>query len=115
MKTTTGKITLLLSFCIIITMHTTTAQNTAPGIFEGHQDIGKVILPGSALYDPETQEYRMEGSGKNTWFDRDEFHFLYKKIKGDFILTAHVEFIGKGVDPHRKIGWMARNSLCPSW
>ena len=111
MKTTTGKITLLLSFCIIITMHTTTAQNTAPGIFEGHQDIGKVILPGSALYDPETQEYRMEGSGKNTWFDRDEFHFLYKKIKGDFILTAHVEFIGKGVDPHRKIGWMARNSL----
>ena len=53
----------------------------------------------------------MEGSGKNIWFDRDEFHFLYKKIKGDFILTAHVEFIGKGVDPHRKIGWMARNSL----
>ena len=53
MKTTTGIITLLLSFCIFITMQPTTAQNTAPGIFEGHLDIGKVILPGSAVYDVE--------------------------------------------------------------
>jgi TolB protein len=92
-------------------MSTATAQDNGAGIFENHADIGYVRIPGSAIYSPENQDYILEGSGKNTWFDRDEFHFLYKKITGDFILTANVEFIGKGVDPHRKIGWMARNSL----
>jgi TolB protein len=111
MKITAGKIPFLTTLCFFFIMRATIAQDNAPGIFEGHRDIGKVILPGSAVYNPETQEYFMEGSGKNTWFDRDEFHFLYKKIKGDFILTANVEFIGKGIEPHRKIGWMARNSL----
>ena len=38
------------------------------------------------------------GSGK------DEFHFAWKKLTGDFILQARVEFLGKGVDPHRKAG-----------
>ena len=49
MKTTTGRITLLLTFCTFIIMQYTIAQNTAPGIFEDHLDIGKVILPGSAV------------------------------------------------------------------
>jgi TolB protein len=111
MKNSRVKILILIFVCFHITMTTTTAQEMPPGIFETHSDIGKVGIPGSVNYIPETQEYTMEGSGKNTWFDRDEFHFLYKKIKGDFILTANVEFVGKGVDPHRKIGWMARNSL----
>src|SRR4030042_240330 len=106
----TGKTCLLIFFCISLVMITANAQDSALGIFEGHRDIGKVTLPGSADFDAEIQEYHMEGSGKNTWFDRDEFHYLYKKIKGDFILTANIEFIGQGVDPHRKIGWMARNS-----
>jgi len=92
-------------------MTTTNAQVLPPGLFESNTDIGKVGIPGLVNYNPGTQEYRMEGSGKNIWFDRDELHFMYKRVKGDFILTAQVEFIGKGVDPHRKIGWMARNSL----
>ena len=41
----------------------------------------------------------------------DEFQFLWKKMKGDFIVRARVEFVGAGVEPHRKIGWMARASL----
>jgi tricorn protease-like protein len=92
-------------------MTTTSAQVSSLGLFESHTDIGKVNTPGTVNFNPGTQEYRLEGSGKNIWFDRDELHFMYKKIKGDFILTAHVEFIGEGVEPHRKIGWMARNSL----
>ena len=29
-------------------------------------------------------------------------------MTGDFILQARVEFIGKGVDPHRKVGLIVR-------
>jgi len=96
-------------FCLIMT-RTSFAQNISMGIFDNHADIGNVHQQGAAVFDPEDQEYLIAGSGKNIWFDRDEFHFLWKKIKGDFILTAHVEFLGKGVDPHRKIGWMIRKS-----
>jgi len=53
----------------------------------------------------------MNGSGTNIWFNHDAFHFLYKKMKGDFILTASVEFTGKGVEQHRKLGWMIRQNL----
>jgi regulation of enolase protein 1 (concanavalin A-like superfamily) len=45
------------------------------------------------------------------WGNRDEFHFVWKQMKGDFMLQAAVEFVGKGVDPHRKLGWMVRKSL----
>jgi TolB protein len=48
------------------------------------------------------------------WFGSDEFHFAWKKVKGDFILQARVEFLGKGVDPHRKAGLMIRASLEPT-
>ena len=87
------------------------AGNGPVGIFEDHADVGKPKHAGSTIYDENTQTYTLKGSGYNIWFERDEFHYAYKKIKGDFILTANFAFIGKGVDPHRKIGWMVRESL----
>lgn len=81
------------------------------GVFEGHGDIGAVSKPGSVSYDPVKQEYLIEGAGANMWFSTDEGHFLWKRVKGDFILNAKVEFIGQGVASHRKIGWMARAGL----
>ena len=53
----------------------------------------------------------MTGSGINMWTTNDQFHFLWKKMTGDFIVRARVEFVGKGVEEHRKVGWMARSSL----
>ncbi|MBN2326828.1 MAG: TolB family protein [Candidatus Omnitrophica bacterium] len=87
------------------------SQNSNLGDFEGHNDVGKVKNTGSVQYDPDTQEYTIQASGTNMWFDRDEFHFVWKRIKGDFILRARMKFIGKGVDAHRKMGWIVRNSL----
>lgn len=81
------------------------------GVFESSSDVGEVKHAGKAVYDVKNQQYVLEGSGKNIWFGSDEFHYLWKKIKGDFILTAQVEFVEKGVDAHRKIGWMVRESL----
>jgi TolB protein len=81
------------------------------GIFENQIDIGRVLLPGSVTYNQEEQSYTIEGSGANMWFDQDEFHFVWKRLKGNFILRTEAHFIGKGVEPHRKLGWIVRSSL----
>jgi Tol biopolymer transport system component len=86
-------------------------QAGAVGEFEGHGDVGKVLHPGSASFNTKTGEYTLSGSGYNVWFDHDEFHFAWKRLKGDFLVYTRAQLLGKGVDPHRKVGWMARKSL----
>ncbi|HTD39582.1 MAG TPA: hypothetical protein VK671_03110, partial [Mucilaginibacter sp.] len=81
------------------------------GIFDSQSDVGPVKHPGSGEFDKTTQQYALTGSGANIWGTHDEFHFVWKKMTGDFILRANVAFIGKGVEAHRKIGWMVRSSL----
>ncbi|MEP7107122.1 MAG: hypothetical protein ABI760_04055 [Ferruginibacter sp.] len=86
-------------------------QDSHIGIFDKSADIGKPKNAGSARYDEVSQSYYLKGSGYNIWFNRDEFQYLYKKISGDFILTANFEFLGEKGNGHRKIGWMIRESL----
>jgi len=86
------------------------AQNNPIGIFQSNSDIGHPKKAGSATYEIADQSYILKGAGYNIWFERDEFHYLFNKIKGDFILTANFEFIGKGINPHRKTGWMIREN-----
>jgi len=81
------------------------------GIFDGHSDVGTNVKPGSATYIPETGQYVITGAGYNVWADHDEFQYVYKKIKGDFILYTRAEFLGTWVSYHRKVGWMVRQSL----
>ena len=108
---------MLKKFAFFILMYSITLVNpslfsqTAMGIFNGHGDIGAVVKPGEATYIAATRQYVISGSGYNIWGDHDEFHFAWKKIKGDFIAYARGEFVGAGVEAHRKIGWMARKSL----
>ncbi|HXD00516.1 MAG TPA: biopolymer transporter TolR, partial [Verrucomicrobiae bacterium] len=87
------------------------SQDNSLGQFDSHGDIGSPAIGGSASYDPANQTYTMTGSGINMWSTNDQFHFLWKKLTGDFIVRARVEFVGKGVEEHRKVGWMARSSL----
>jgi TolB protein len=84
------------------------------GFFDENIDVGNPSLPGKVAYDVESQEYTLTGAGENMWAKTDQFNFLYKKIKGDFTINATIKFIGAGVNPHRKIGIMARNSLTGS-
>jgi TolB protein len=81
------------------------------GIFDGHSDVGTHVKPGSATYITETGQYVISGAGYNVWADHDEFQYVYKKIKGDFILYTRAEFLGTWVNYHRKVGWMVRQSL----
>lgn len=92
-------------------MQTSISQQNPLGIFETHSDVGNPAITGGAGYDSQTQEYTLNGSGINMWGAKDQFQFAWKKIKGDFIISATVRFIGKGTDPHRKIGIIARDNL----
>lgn len=96
-----------LYFTILSIFHAE-AQNSV-GIFENHTDIGNVMNKGNATFANGT--YTLTGSGENIWFKKDELQFAYRKMKGDFMLTTQASFVGKGTDPHRKTGWMARTSL----
>lgn len=81
------------------------------GIFEKSEDIGNPKMKGSSFYDAASQSYTLKGGGENIWFNHDEFHFLYKKIKGDFLLNANFQLIGnEDGNGHRKTGWMMRES-----
>jgi TolB protein len=104
---------LVLSAVVTGSLH---AQNTVAGskpigLFDDHADVGNPVKAGNVSYNPETQEYTMQGAGSNMWKSIDQFHFLWKKIKGDFIITASIKFMGPGVVGHRKIGIIARDKL----
>lgn len=86
-------------------------QDYSRSVFDKSGDIGNRGISGTTEFIPETQEYSLTGSGDNIWFGSDQFHFAWKRLKGDFILSADVKFIGEGGHEHRKAGWMIREGL----
>ena len=81
------------------------------GQFEMALDIGNPKFTGSSAYDLLSQTSTLKGGGFNIWFTHDEFHFLARKIKGDFLLTANFQLVGnENGNGHRKTGWMIRES-----
>ncbi|HEY5392429.1 MAG TPA: biopolymer transporter TolR, partial [Hanamia sp.] len=92
----------IISCCMILSANSFSQKL---GIFQGQTDVGKVLHAGNASHDPNTDDYLVSGSGSNIWFTNDEFHFVWKKMKGDFILRTRGKFLGKGVEEHRKYGW----------
>jgi len=95
---------------LVIVFNSASAQTDTIGLFDHHEDIGHPKHAGSALYDKVTHSYTLKGSGYNIWFNRDEFQFVFKRIKGDFTATANFDFVGATGNGHRKIGWMLRQS-----
>ena len=98
------KLLLLITF-----IQSAIAQKT--GVFKGHSDVGEVLHKGSVRFDKHSGNYTVAASGSNIWFTHDEFHFVWRKMKGDFILQARIQFITAGQDPHRKLGLMVRSTL----
>lgn len=89
----------------------TDAYGSAVGEFTHHGDVGDPAIRGHTTFDERTQTYHLSAAGKNLWADEDEFQFAWNHMEGDFILRARFEFVGEGVDPHRKFGWMVRSDL----
>ena len=97
---------------LLATVSLSTAGAQQPlGLFDGHGDVGTVRHPGTVRYDPATQRYDVTGSGQNMWAARDDFHYVWKRLTGNFLLSARATFVGKGVEPHRKVGWSIRPSM----
>jgi len=93
-------------------------QNTGSpvGIFEARANVGTAALPGSVHYAAVTGEYTITGSGGNLWGKVDGFYFLWKRVSGDFTLTADIR-VRPGSSPqshiHRKGALMVRQELTP--
>ncbi len=66
------------------------------GIFDGQADVGGALVPGSASFDPATEQYTIHSAGYNIWYTRDEFRFLWKKMSGDVSLAADITFPNPG-------------------
>ena len=79
------------------------------GIFNSSKDIGNPKLAGSVSYEESSGTYTLKGAGANIWGKKDEHHYCFNKLDGDFIVTANFKFEGKN-DVHRKMGWMVRAS-----
>jgi TolB protein len=83
------------------------------GVFEKAADIGKTTKAGSATVDPSANSYVVSGGGENMWFTNDAFHFVWKRVSGDFALEAAMAFVGTGGNAHRKACLLVRQSLAP--
>ncbi|RRQ48399.1 biopolymer transporter TolR [Maribacter algicola] len=100
----------LLIFLLFFPFVQISAQHTM-GIFDRTTAVGDPKVKGKATYDVVNQTYTITGAGTNMWFGTDEFQYLWTTLQGDFILRTTVHFNGKGKDPHRKAGWIVKNSL----
>ncbi len=97
----------------IILVLSLSSCNSEPdlGIFEGNSDIGNVGYAGSFTFDPSDSSYAVSGGGTNMWFDSDELHYVWKKVSGDISIAADIEWVGRGVEPHRKACLIIRQNL----
>lgn len=102
-----------IALCILC--HPLSAQSDSLGIFEGQSDVGSVVPPGTLAYDKAAGTYTITSAGVNIWGVTDGFHFVWKKLSGDFSLTANITFAPAQANsiPHRKVVLMARQTLDP--
>ncbi len=101
----------ILIFFLMISIFSSGHSQHAIGIFDNNTDIGNPKHKGLSTYNATDQTYTIAGAGSNMWFEHDEFQYLWTTIQGDFILRAEIKFLGEGVDPHRKTGWIIKPNL----
>ena len=102
----------VLPFCFG-TMALSQTSNSDLGQFQGQEDLGTILRPGSGHYDAANGSYTVTGSGANLWFGIDDFHYVWKKMSGDMALSADIDFVGEKGNAHRKAVLMIRQSLDP--
>ena len=81
------------------------------GQFENATDVGAAVVPGSDSYDPASRTYTITSAGYNIWYQRDEFHYLWKKLSGDLSLAASVIWPDINEFNDRKVVLILRDSL----
>lgn len=104
---------LFAGFALIPLTNPAQPQQKPIGQFDNHGDVGAVNKAGSVEYDPAQGNYIIAGGGENMWATADGFHFLWRRISGDFSLAADVKILGEGGNPHRKAVLIIRQNLDP--
>jgi len=74
-----------------------------------HQDIGAVEVKGDASYSASDRSFTIQGT-LDTWGTNDGFHFVWRQVRGDVVLTARVVSVENTFN-HAKGGLMFRESL----
>lgn len=85
--------------------------NQAVGQFDNSTEVGGALVPGTASYDPANRQYTITAAGYNIWYQRDEFHYLWKKMSGDVSLAASVNWPNIDDFHDRKVALVIRDSL----
>ena len=101
----------LAAVCLMAVLATACKGGSDKPKFEGIADIGKVSTPGVMQYDAANDVYTVSAAGLNLWNTTDAASIVWMKVKGDFVITGDIDFVGEGVNPHRKIGFMIREDL----
>lgn len=100
----------LVSTCLFTSL--VSSLSAELGIFEAQGDVGKVGKTAPAVLDS-SGTYSVSGGGENMWFTNDAFHFVWKKVSGDFALQAATDWANSGGNAHRKACLMVRQGLEP--
>src|ERR1700712_3329291 len=104
---------LVLPFCFGTAAALSQTGNQDLGQFQGQEDSGTILRPGSGHYDASNGSYTVTGSGANLWFGIDDFHYVWKKMSGDVAFSADIDFVGEKGNAQRKDVLMIRQSLDP--
>jgi hypothetical protein len=103
---------LLLSICLLCCAFGCSQKSSNyENLFEGAQDVGNIEVPGTFSFDEKTGIYTLTASGFNMWHEADAFLMAWKKVDGDFNMSADIAFEGEGFNNHRKIGIIVREAL----
>lgn len=108
MRDTAG-LMLSLIFALVLALHGGPLGASALGPFQKQADIGAPRHAGQAEWVGD--HFIVTAGGSNMMASHDEFHFVWRRVTGDFDLKARVLFTGPGAEDHRKAGLMARSSL----
>lgn len=104
---------LLGNLLLLSAVTTVAAEGSGVGSFDGHADIGKPTHAGTADFDAARGSYTVSGGGANMWGTNDALQFVWKRLSGDILLSATIEFPEPGGDPHRKACLVIRQGLEP--
>ena len=101
----------LFSLFVLAAHLESSGQTARIGVFERSLDIGVTATKGKSVYDSSFQSYLIRGAGQYTDLNREDIHFLHRRIGGDFIVTADFSFANDNGLSEKKMGWMVRESL----
>jgi TolB protein len=87
------------------------SNKDALGLFDSQSEVGKVARQGTCHFDSKCQAYKIAGAGEINQGEQDAFHFVWKRLRGNFIVTMRAAWSSAGDNPKRELGWMARASL----